>query len=300
MNRDKRSYRGFTLVELLVVIGIIALLISILLPALGAARSQAASVKCLSNLRTIGLAAQMYGNDNRDAVLPTAIFDDSGNMDFWPMLLQAGKYLPVTKTPANQYAAPDNRSVLICPSVAGKPIFNLSDNTGDHFDRVTSKVVMPNVNCDWSYGINGSWYNAATSSALTVPSRSIPTGPLKKGNSGGACPPTLKRGSIKNVSRVAFIFDGAESNWWVSSGQNNVRLIGRHGRQGTSDQLALVGSTNVLFLDGHVETQRRADLPCNTPSPTWVETIMNNATPAVGSRISDLWPRVAWRIDGYN
>lgn len=58
-------HRGFTLVELLVVIAIIALLIAILLPALGRAREQGKATVCLSNLRMIGAATYMYAEDNR-------------------------------------------------------------------------------------------------------------------------------------------------------------------------------------------------------------------------------------------
>lgn len=94
--------RAFTLIELLVVVSIIALLVSILLPALGKARAQARRVVDATNLHTIGICLNMYGTDNNDW-LPVR------NMDF------ELRYL--TYDPYYIYLAEavEDPRVLVCP-----------------------------------------------------------------------------------------------------------------------------------------------------------------------------------------
>ena len=126
MRTRRPSARAFTLVELLVVIGIIAVLISLLLPSIAKAREAANRAACLSNLRQVHLAFFQYGLANRDMV-PIGHRSDSKQFNSmvysttvsrWVLfgLLQQGGFIPAPK-------------VLFCPSeVNEKFMFDTAAN----------------------------------------------------------------------------------------------------------------------------------------------------------------------------
>lgn len=136
--------KAFTLIELLVVISIIALLVGILLPALGAARHTASSVKCLSQQRQLGIAVASYQNDS-DEVYPAAErWEAQAAMigkfyGRWTFMLVREGYVPT----AEMYRCPDNNMA---------PLILADDMT-----MSTQTPPDPNNDNEWRqvhYGVN--------------------------------------------------------------------------------------------------------------------------------------------------
>ena len=154
--------KAFTLIELLVVISIIALLIAILLPALGAARQSAIKTQCLSQVRSLGQATFTYMADNKGKIPQRT---DSAQL--LPQRMRLGgstgydlnedffsQYMPITITGSGAGADREGDEVLFCPG----EMYNARNPSvgGYKYDYITYQYFpMPLGTSSWAFQKNG-------------------------------------------------------------------------------------------------------------------------------------------------
>jgi prepilin-type N-terminal cleavage/methylation domain-containing protein len=244
MPRAKRGdSRAFTLVELLVVIGIIAVLVALLLPSLARAREMARRTKCSSNLHNIGLACHMFAGEHKGLFPMTYEMPSTIYPYRFPVVISMDDTLEYsTTTPWTNYgtcwqtftsygATPD---IFQCPSVGNDlRVMDVGSAPPEWGPIVWTDYMYVAGLTPKNYGKSGARWGTATP-AVTEKDNFL---------------------SDEVVAADMVWYSGGASYQWDSA---DVRYRINHPRTG---KLGLPDAQNILYGDGHVETKGRDYYP---------------------------------------
>lgn len=250
-------HKAFTLIELLVVISIIALLVGILLPALGSARRSARNLKCMATERSIGQALFAYATDNNN-LLPVA-WDATSTNKSTDWVLLTSSYMFGGGDDYASGAEYNKIGALVCPSALieggvstyapnfllmnehpyGRDWFGLEVNYNLDRGRRNSKVLLMADACQFISG------DSTGNSPLS----------LYDMDNAGAIKSTDYY-DAKDTDNADPIDHGPNAD----SDYNNRNLRWRHDSAGEPDGSQEGGTVNVLFLDGHVSPMKDGEL----------------------------------------
>ena len=226
---DRRASQGFTLVELLVVVGIIAVLISILLPALNRARDAARTVNCAANLRQIGTCFSYYANESGGWLMAIGRLSPDSKyfnwVDFSNQKYFKGRPVEDLKRPPGVWACPASEAVTYTGTGA------TSDYTRNFF-----------TGRDTTWGPSTNLYAPYKLTRVREPSRGMVAGDgLTYSTTSGYAP-------VGTLACYVGLYQGWHGNGNPVATQRGYCPGGFGFRHG-GNRLA-----NVLFLDSHVET----------------------------------------------
>ena len=256
---------AFTLVELLVVIGIIAILIGILLPALSKARQQAQSAACLSNLRQLAVASINYSADWKGMLLPGRFNTTLDGYDvYWFNILNLNGY---TQAPDSTNLGPvTGHNPFFCPSggtdrrEGDNNIFTSMTRRDDASNSMPYRNpyvggpqvgLFPAVDC-W-YAMNGQ-----AQSSLTRTDKGPPFRTYAVAGAANLATHPITVSMVRHSGDMVMLYDGLVYNMFVCNDTTDTasgtfcRLSARHMSQ---------TMTNIAFMDGHASSFRTADLP---------------------------------------